>query len=202
MNLDILNKELNFLKYYSNDFKAILFDKLQNYEIIFKQFCNIHNISNFKTLEPQIIDSLKILDFKSFNIKNAIDIGSGAGFPAVFLSLILKTNFHLFEPNLKKNSFLNLIKSKLNIDNLYIYKDKIEKFNKQFIVDLITSRACMSIQNLIALSEGFFDERTLFLFYKGSNLDKELNIIKDYKIFNYKQRKYCIIKDIYANYRP
>ncbi|MEQ4430288.1 16S rRNA (guanine(527)-N(7))-methyltransferase RsmG, partial [Campylobacter jejuni] len=27
------------------------------------------------------------------------DIGSGAGFPAVFLAFLLQSNFHLFEPN-------------------------------------------------------------------------------------------------------
>lgn len=64
----------------------------------------------------------KLADFK------IIDVGSGAGFPAIFLALILKADFALFEPNAKKAAFLMLIKNELKLPNLSVFKSKIEDF--------------------------------------------------------------------------
>ncbi|WP_246058962.1 16S rRNA (guanine(527)-N(7))-methyltransferase RsmG [Campylobacter troglodytis] len=192
MNFKLLQDNLNFLQ----DLKDLedLKKKLELYEKFFKSYSKAHNISNFKELEREIIASLKILDFKDLSFaENAIDLGSGAGFPAVFLAIVLKANFTLFEPNPKKASFLSLIKSELELDNLSIIKEKIELHAPKFKARLITSRALMKIPQLITACKGFFDEDSLFVFYKGSSLQSELVGLKDYKIYEFDKRRYCLI---------
>ena len=62
------------------------FDKrLGAYEDIFIKFNKIHSLSTYKNLDEVAKDSLGILEFSNFSsAKVVIDIGSGAGFPAVF----------------------------------------------------------------------------------------------------------------------
>lgn len=44
----------------------------------------IHSFTTYKNIDDVIEDSIKPLRFLKFLSKNAIDIGSGAGFPAIF----------------------------------------------------------------------------------------------------------------------
>lgn len=192
MNFALLSQNLDFLHHFSpqSEFK----EKLSLYERLFNDFVRVHNISHFKELEKELIDSLKIIDFKDFSQdKIIIDIGSGAGFPALFLALVLKAKFYLFEPNSKKAAFLMLVKSKLELNNVFIIKEKIELYKDKFKANLITSRALMDINSLAGLCAGFFDEKTTFLLYKGSGVYEELKNVKEYKIIEFNKRKYTLI---------
>ncbi|WP_291953295.1 16S rRNA (guanine(527)-N(7))-methyltransferase RsmG [Campylobacter sp.] len=182
-------KNLNLYNY--DDF----FEKIEKYKRLLMQFNAVHNLTHFENIDENIIDSIKILDFYDLNFaKKVIDIGSGAGFPAIFLACLLKnSNFFLFEPNFKKASFLRVIKTELGLINVNIIKEKIQNYPK-FKVDLVSSRALMHIKPLINLCNGFYDENTTFLFYKGSNIYKELEQMDNYNIFNNGLRNYCILK--------
>ena len=208
MKFELLQRNLGFLREFDeknlSDFKK----RLEIYEKLFQNYGKVHNISAFRQLENEIIDSLKILDFKDLNfVQNAIDIGSGAGFPALFLALILKAKFTLFEPNAKKAAFLMLAKSELGLGNVCVVKSKIELHTPKFKANLITSRALMKIPHLITLCEGFYDENSLFLFYKGSQLQGELeglkglkredlNGVKNCEIFEFGKRRYCLLSGV------
>lgn len=194
MNFTPLQSELAFLREFDEQELSDLKNKLNAYESLFQSFSKVHNISHFKALEKEIVDSLKILDFKDLQgAQNIIDIGSGAGFPAIFLALILNAKFTLFEPNAKKSAFLMLVKSELELDNIIVIKEKIELYKDKFVANLIISRALMSVKALIALCKGFFDEKTLFLFYKGSGVLKELEGVSNYEIIEFNKRKYTLI---------
>lgn len=192
MNFALLSQNLDFLHHFSPQSKFK--EKLSLYERLFNDFVRVHNISHFKELEKELIDSLKIIDFKDFSQdKIIIDIGSGAGFPALFLALVLKAKFYLFEPNSKKAAFLMLVKSKLELNNVFIIKEKIELYKDKFKANLITSRALMDIKSLAGLCAGFFDEKTTFLLYKGSGVYEELENVKEYEIIEFNKRKYTLI---------
>ena len=195
MNFSLLQRNLGFLREFDEKNSSEFKKRLEIYENLFQNYSKVHNISTFKQLENEIIDSLKILDFKDLTFaKNAIDIGSGAGFPALFLALILKAKFTLFEPNAKKAAFLMLAKSELGLGNLSVIKEKIELHTPKFKASLITSRALMKIPLLTTLCEGFFDEGSLFLFYKGSSFQSELAGLENYELFEFGKRKYCLIE--------
>ncbi|MCV3423773.1 16S rRNA (guanine(527)-N(7))-methyltransferase RsmG [Campylobacter lari] len=191
--MKIYEEQLNFLKDFAN--KDDFYQRITLYKELLKKFNAVHNLTHLKNIDDNIIDSIKILDYCDLTDKKKIvDIGSGAGFPAIFLACILEnSNFFLFEPSVKKASFLKVIKTELNLINVNIIKEKLQNY-PPFKVDLITSRALMDIKPLIEISNGFYDEKTSFLLYKGSEVYDELQGMKDYKIFNRGFRNYCLLK--------
>ncbi|EAK0823766.1 16S rRNA (guanine(527)-N(7))-methyltransferase RsmG [Campylobacter lari] len=186
-------EQLNFLKDFAN--KDDFFKKITLYKELLEKFNAVHNLTHLENIDDNIIDSIKILDYCDLtDKKKIIDIGSGAGFPALFLACILQNSeFFLFEPSAKKASFLRVVKTELNLINVSIIKEKLQNY-PPFKVDLITSRALMDVKPLIEISNGFYDEKTSFLLYKGSEVYDELQGLKDYKIFNQGFRNYCLLK--------
>ena len=163
--------------------------KVKAYAQIFTKFNKVHSLSNYKDINEQVLDSIKPLEIFDLSAKTAIDVGSGAGFPAIFLALAMpQTKWHLFEPIAKKSSFLSYAKIELGLENLEIYSQKIELADK-FTADLITSRALSKIKELIRICDGFYDEKTNFLIYKGSSVMDEISGI-DAQIYNEKNRNY------------
>lgn len=176
-------------------------DKVKEYKKLFARFNAVHNLSAYDDIDPAINDSIYALQFlDQSKLKTAIDIGSGAGFPAVFLALCLKDcEFYLFEPAQKKASFLMLVKSALKLENISIKCQKLQDC-APFRADLITSRAAFKIAKLIELSKGFYDEKTLFLLYKGSSVNDELVELaskpQEVKIINANTRNYAFLKGV------
>lgn len=186
------SERLDFLK--TCDIKAFE-NKVQLYKNLLEKFNRIHNLTRFKNIDENIVDSLKILDFKDLSFaKNIVDVGSGAGFPVVFLAFVLKAEFYLFEPNAKKAAFLRAVKIECELENLHIFKQKIEECKLEFKAELITSRALMSVNSLMKLCKKLYDEKSIFILWKGSEVYKELENFKDYELYENALRKYCILK--------
>ncbi|MCV3399050.1 16S rRNA (guanine(527)-N(7))-methyltransferase RsmG [Campylobacter lari] len=191
--MKIYEEQLNFIQNFVK--KDNFFQKIILYKELLKKFNSVHNLTHLENIDDNIIDSIKILDYCDLTDKKKIvDVGSGAGFPAIFLACILENSiFFLFEPSVKKASFLRVIKTELNLINVNIIKEKLQN-HPPFKVDLITSRALMDIKPLIEISNGFYDDKTSFLLYKGSEVYDELEGMKDYKIVNCGFRNYCLLK--------
>lgn len=114
------------------------------YETLLKWNRHI-NLTRITTLEETIskhfIDSLNFIktNFETKE-KKICDLGSGAGFPGIPLSILLKeTNFYLVEKVEKKASFLSYVKSILKLEKTQIINDKIENIDIKF--DAIVMRA-------------------------------------------------------------
>ena len=168
---------------------AVFDEKVKAYAQIFAKFNKVHSLSNYKDISEQVLDSIKPLEIFDLSAKTAIDVGSGAGFPAIFLALAMpQTKWHLFEPIVKKSSFLSYVKIELGLQNLEVHSQKIELADK-FTADLITSRALSKTKELIKICKGFYDENTKFLIYKGSSVMDEISGI-DAQIYNEKNRNY------------
>lgn len=190
MNLDFLNLILS--NFNEEDFRA----KLKIYKELLNKFNRIHNLTQLKNIDENILDSIEILKYFDFSkAKNIVDIGSGAGFPAIFLAFILPSNFHLFEPNPKKAAFLRNIKIECDLTNLTIHKEKVENCKSVFKADIITSRALMDVKPLMKLCLNISDQKTIFILWKGSEVFGEVEGLKDYDIFENGLRRYCILKN-------
>jgi 16S rRNA (guanine527-N7)-methyltransferase len=153
-----------------------------------------HKLTNYNKDEifTQIEDSLYPIDYIK-NAKTAIDVGTGAGFPGLILAIALpQTKWYLVEPLKKRYSFLNYMKMILNLENVEIIPQRIEKSNLEK-VDLITSRAVMKTKDFLNLVKPYIKNNGTILLYKGSNVLDELKDIKA-KIINNKNRNYVIIK--------
>ena len=73
-----------------------------------------------------IADSAQLADVLPKNV-NIIDLGSGAGFPGIVLA-IMGWNVVCIESIGKKVSFLNAVKTELNLTNLTIYHGRVEDY--------------------------------------------------------------------------
>ena len=164
------------------------------------KYNRVHNITGSKNktaVLENIEDSLYPLKFLPLeNIKTAIDIGTGAGFPGLILAMALpNVHFTLFEPIAKKSSFLHLIKTTLKLKNISVTTKRVEQA-QSFQTDLISSRAVTNTDMLINLCKEYITSTTLLLFYKGERVVEEVTNLKNYKIYNHKRRNYLLIKDV------
>lgn len=162
-----------------------------------------HNITGAKTKAialKNVEDSIYPLRYiKTDALRNAIDIGTGAGFPGLLLALALPhVHFTLFEPIAKKSAFLHLAKSALMANNVDISTNRVEK-TAPFKADLITSRAVTNTKMLIHLCQDFITDETLLLFYKGELVKEETEGLKNCTIYQKDKRHYLIMKGIHAN---
>lgn len=172
-----------------------MIDKIEKFKAILNEFNAVHSLTNYKNLDEVIKDSLDGLNYIKSTPKVAIDVGSGAGIPALFLAMkFTSCKWHLFEPNGKKSSFLTYAKVALNLDNVIVHSNKIEKSDK-FRADLITSRALMKTKDLLLICKGFYDKDTEFLLYKGSEVANEIEDI-DAKIYSRGKRNYLVFRGV------
>ncbi|PAF50830.1 16S rRNA (guanine(527)-N(7))-methyltransferase RsmG [Helicobacter sp. 13S00477-4] len=192
MNLEVLIEEFSL----GNACK----ESFEHYAQILLQWNKVHNLSGVKDLEDiynDIFDSIYPLRFiEDFGF--CIDIGSGAGFPALPLAICKKkTAFILTEPRIKRASFLRSVVIELGLKNISVEKCLIQdlKIPQDFNTDLITSRAVMSSKDLIFWSEKFLNKNGHYLFYKGISLDKEIDF-KDNECFLRENRVYFYRKEI------
>lgn len=153
-------------------------EKIDLYISLLLKWNRVHKLTNYtdeKAIKDNILDSVYPVKYLNKNIKTVLDIGSGAGFPAIFLALAMpEVSFTLLEPLGKKFSFLNIVKLNLKLDNLRVLKSRVEELESEHF-DLITSRAVTDTKSLIKLSKNLIDENTSLLLYKGEN-ESDLDI--------------------------
>ncbi|WP_104753342.1 16S rRNA (guanine(527)-N(7))-methyltransferase RsmG [Helicobacter salomonis] len=164
---------------------------LDHFGVLLLEWNRIHALSGAKDLtqiQAQIVDSVRVLDFiRPF--KTCLDIGSGAGFPAIPLAIYCPhAHFFLVEPNAKKIAFLHHVKMALDLENITLKRARIQEL-LPMSVELITSRALMGTQELIKLCTPFLESGGHFLFYKGSLLEQEITCLSSER-FYYGKRVY------------
>jgi 16S rRNA (guanine527-N7)-methyltransferase len=172
-------------------------DKLDIFTNKLLEWNRVHNLTGAKSkeeIQKNIQDSLEPLKYIKKDFKDALDIGTGAGFPGLILAIAMPdTKWRLVEPRKKRAGFLNYIKSMLDLKNVEVVMDRLEDIEPKKY-ELITSRAVMKTKELINLAKDFISPDTTLLFYKGSDVKKEIEGLKNYKIYENSNRKYLILK--------
>lgn len=118
---------------------------------------------------------LPINEFK--NAKEIADIGSGAGFPAIPLSIILKdVNFTLVDSLNKRVNFLNDTISTLGLENCKAVHSRAEDFAKEGRekFDVVTARAVASMNVLLEYLSPLCKVGGKIVAYKGGNAQEEI----------------------------
>lgn len=83
--------------------KKFFLQRVEIYKNLLKKFNQIHNLTQLKNIDENIQDSIEILNFIDLTkAQNIADIGSGAGFPAIFLAFCLIVVF-IFLSQMPKN---------------------------------------------------------------------------------------------------
>jgi len=176
---------------------------VETFTSLLLQYNQTHNISGAKTKEAvlkNVEDSIYPLKYLEIStIKSAIDIGTGAGFPGLLLALALpNVHFTLFEPIAKKSAFLHLAKTTLELKNVDISTNRVEKVTP-FDVDLISSRAVTNTKMLVKLCKAFIVPTTTLLFYKGELVEEEIKGLSHCQVYQRDKRYYLVMKDVDAS---
>lgn len=175
-------------------------EKEKIYTSMLLDYTKIHNITalkNQKEVIENIKDSIYPKKYINLDIKSVADVGSGAGFPAIHLALVLKhLHFTLYEPIKKKSAFLHLIRAKLGLSNVEISSKRVE-FESEKKFDLITSRAVTNVDTLLKICKNITHENSHFLLYKGSSVELELSKDMSYDVHKKGDRRYIYIKDFH-----
>ena len=138
------------------------------------------------------LDSLQVIDFIEKNQKTLVDLGSGAGFPGLVLSIVAKERkiplkIKLIEKSKKKINFLKEIITKLNLNAVAICQDVEEKeFN--FVDDTFVARAFKPLPKILELIHNKAENLNKIIIFLGKNgQDVLLQASKNWDI-KYKQR--------------
>ena len=106
-----------------------------------------------------------------------LDLGSGAGFPGLVLSIMGVGQVHLVESDARKCTFMREVAREAGA-NVVFHTCRIEKLTEQENnpgqVDFISARALAKTDKLLDWSADFRSQNTVCLFPKGQDVDLEL----------------------------
>ena len=168
-----------------NIYEGLLLENNRKFNLISKSTENI-----LKT--RHILDSAQVIDFIDKNSKICADLGTGAGFPGIVLSILFKEKkypirVNLYEKSPKKCQFLTQVVTKLDLDALVLEKNVLEQKNLE--VGTIIARAFKPIQSIFKIvTKNFKNFKNLILFLGKNGKQTLLDASKVWE-FEYKERK-------------
>lgn len=129
------------------------------------------------------LDSAQLLRIAPQDAKRWIDLGSGAGFPALVLACFLAerqdASVHMVESTAKKARFLNEVIRAAGLP-AKVFNQRIEDFGAGAgRYDVVTARALAPLNRLIPYAKPILDRGAQGLFHKGADLDAEMAAAAD-----------------------
>lgn len=160
------------------------FDRLVKFSEIFLKWQNSINLvapgEVDQLWQRHIIDSVQLQKYIPPG-SEVIDFGTGGGFPGLIIS-ILGYDVTLVESDQKKSIFLAEASLFTGCGPIILNKRIEDLGSPKF--DVVTSRACASLDKLLHMSSPLMNEKTFCLFLKGKNYDGEIKVAKEQFDFN------------------
>lgn len=165
------------------------FQKYHDFLLEWNKMINLISRQNATTetiLERHFLDSIVFLpEISSLPFSGSpalplsvLDIGSGAGFPAIPLAIMKpEWNFILSEATMKKANFLNELIKHLDLKNAKVENRRAEELKNKY--DFTTARAVAKLDELIKYSLPILKKGGSLLAYKGPAYEEELKSAKD-----------------------
>ncbi|MBR1944547.1 MAG: 16S rRNA (guanine(527)-N(7))-methyltransferase RsmG [Alphaproteobacteria bacterium] len=172
-------------------------DKLINQFISLLKFwnkkVNLIHVDTMRTMQQRHIEDCAQLKNYIDPSHTVLDIGSGAGFPGIILSICGFKNVILCEKDFRKSVFLKDVKRQLKLD-FTVFNGDIYQFDTSKISTPITavSRAYGSLSDLLDIMDVL--KISTGVFNKGSNYRVEINEAK--QKFNFHYQDFQSITDI------
>ena len=185
---DVQLELLNRLKFSSDDLTklSILHDELLKFN---KKYNLISKSTEKYIWDRHILDSAQIAKFINFDDdKSLSDMGSGAGFPGLVLTIFNKNpKFHvkLYEKSNIKCDFIENLKNKLNLKCEVYGRYQEEVIDSEYIV----SRAFKQLDEILRISREFVRVSHKLIVLKGKNAENEINKLQQPLEFVYKLEK-------------
>lgn len=181
MHKEILNKKMEEIGIQLSDMQTEQF--LTYYDMLIERnkVMNLTAITEYDdVVEKHFVDSVSLIKaLDEEEVKNVIDIGTGAGFPGIPLKIVFPhLKVTLLDSLNKRIKFLNDVIGALELENIETIHGRAEDFAKQEIYreqyDLCVSRA---VANLATLSEyclPYVKVGRYFISYKSGEIEEEL----------------------------
>ena len=115
-----------------------------------------------------------------------VDLGSGAGFPGLVLSIMGQSNVELVESNGRKCSFLSEVVRATGA-TAQITNIRLENVSEPDLADVVTSRAVAPLTRLLGYCSNWLKQDGVALLHKGATVEQELTeATKDWTMHIYK----------------
>lgn len=133
-------------------------------------------IDKEKFRELMLLDSAIPLTLLDFNNKKILDVGTGAGYPGLVLSLLSKGKFTLLDSTKKKIDHINEYVSINKINNVIGVVGRAEEYisNHRNVFDIVISRAVSSLNILLELCISYLKVGGYFIAMKGRQGKEEI----------------------------
>ena len=137
------------------------------------KFINLVGKSTIDNIwDRHVCDSIQIVSYIQNKKHKILDMGTGAGIPGIFLSILGCSKVVMIDSTRKKTDFIKDVITKLNISPIVV-NTRLEKFNTA-PANYIVSRALAPLEKLISYSLLFSNKETSLLFLKGRNVNNEI----------------------------
>ena len=151
-------------------------DRLRLYADLLEAWQKRLNLVGPKTLPDKwhrhFFDSAQIFDLIPANAQILVDLGSGAGFPGLVLSLMGVPETHLIEADQRKAAFLREVVRETGA-NAEVHACRAESIT-DLTGDVVTARALAPLKRLLPLCQRFAGTDSVVLLPKGQHVDDEL----------------------------
>lgn len=166
-----MNPQINLVESKLRDYASLILKWNKTINLISKN-------TEAELWERHILDSAQLFDYLTPD-DHICDLGSGAGFPGIVLSIMGIKHITLIESDIRKCAFLNQA-SLISQNKLTIINERIENcfITQTSPVNIVTSRALTSLDNLLHYNKIFTPTKS-FLLLKGKNFQKELDEAKE-----------------------
>lgn len=139
-------------------------------------------------VEKHFLDSLLLQNLIKSDMKKAIDVGTGAGFPGMVLAIFNENiNFTLMDSIGKKTKFLQMVKDELGLENVEVVTSRAEDFiddNKRESYDLGLCRGVSKLSIILEYIIPFLKEGGIFLSQKMEGTGEEAEASNALKVLN------------------
>ena len=151
--------------------------KLPAYVDLLQKWQGQMNLVSPKSLREvwsrHLYDSAQLFSYIQNENSGVLDLGSGAGFPGLVLSIMGAKNVVLIESSQKKCSFLREV-IRVTASDAEVFAGRVEEYPDAGPSCFITARALAPLDSLLALSYPLLSEGSRCLFLKGKNHMREL----------------------------
>jgi 16S rRNA (guanine527-N7)-methyltransferase len=183
MNRSLITKGLNIL---GIEWNTIQLNQIENYlsELqIWNKKAGLVKAKGDELITKHLLDSLTgFKTIQSMDFKTLIDLGSGAGFPGIPLSIFLSKDksITLLERKSKRAAFLQNIILLLGLSNVKVLELELEEVQEKF--DIVTFRAFRPLKVIKKRIIEITNSQGAIVAYKGkkSTIDEELLEVGDF----------------------
>nr|WP_269815609.1 16S rRNA (guanine(527)-N(7))-methyltransferase RsmG [Parvularcula mediterranea] len=134
--------------------------------------------------ERHYADSAQLWPLLPDNAENALDFGSGAGFPGMVMAIMCEErrpalSWTLCDSVGKKAAFLAAVAQKAQLDRCQVLSGRVESLARKKAYDLITARAVTALPGLLELATPLLAIGGTMIFPKGQRAQQEVDAARE-----------------------